>query len=65
MISMVKCPKCGAKGWEYYYPIAILDMDCDDDELTQTNKVKCTECGHEYTIKENFTLTFNYSYNIE
>lgn len=62
---MVKCPKCGIKGWKFYYPIAILDTDYDDDKIIQTNKVECMECHHHYTVKEIYTLTFDTSYNVD
>ena len=62
---MVKCPKCNVKGWEYYYPIATLDTDYNDDTIIQTNKVKCTECHHHYIIKEIFKLSFEKSYNVD
>lgn len=62
---MVKCPKCGAKGWENYYSIATLDTDFDDDMMVETNKVECTECHHYYIIKEFFKLSFVKSYNVD
>ena len=61
---MVKCPKCGVKGWEYYNTIATLDRDFDDDMMIETNKVECTECHHHYIIKEFFKLSFENSCNI-
>ena len=62
---MVKCPKCGAKGWENYYPIVTLDEDNDGDTLIQINKVECCECHHQYIIKEFYHLTFEKSYNVD
>ena len=62
---MVKCPKCGVKGWENYYPIATLDRDFNDDMLIETNKVECTECHHHYIIREFFKLSFVKSYNVD
>lgn len=62
---MVKCPKCGAEGWLNYYPIFTIDTDFDDDKMIQVNKVKCTECKHEYIVKEFYTLTFDTSYNVD
>ena len=61
---MVKCPKCGAKGWENYYPIATLDTDYDDDKMIQINKVECAECHNQYVVKEFYHLTFEKSYNV-
>lgn len=61
---MVKCPKCGVKGWEYYNPIATLDTDYDGDTMIQTNKVECMECHHHYIIKEFFKVSFEKSCNI-
>lgn len=62
---MVKCPKCGVKGWENYYPIATLDIDCDDDLMIQINKVECTECHYHYVVKEFYKLSFEKSYNVD
>lgn len=62
---MVKCPKCGVKGWENYYPIATLDTDFDDDMMIETNKVECAECHHRYIVKEFFKLSFEKSYNVD
>lgn len=63
--KMVKCPKCGVKGWDYYYPIATLDEDFDGDTMIQINKVECMECHHHYTIKEFFKVSFEKSYNVD
>ena len=62
---MVKCPKCGVKGWEYYNTIATLDTDFDDDKMIETNVVECTECHHRYHIREIFKLSFEKSYNVD
>lgn len=62
---MVRCPKCGVKGWIYYYPIATLDIDYNDEMMIQINKVECTECHHQYVIKEFFKLSLEKSYNID
>ena len=62
---MVKCPKCEVKGWENYYPIAILDTDYDGDKMIQTNKVECMECHHHYIIREIFKVSFEKSYNVD
>ena len=61
---MVKCPKCGAKGWNNYYPIATLDRDFDGDMMIETNKVECMECHHQYTVKEVFKLSLENCYNV-
>jgi len=62
---MVKCPKCGIKGWDYYYPIATLDEDFDGDVMVQINKVECYECHHQYVVKEFYHLKFDESYNVD
>lgn len=62
---MVKCPKCGVKGWEYYNPILTLDTDYDGDKMIQTNKVECMVCNHHYIIREIFELSFDTSYNVD
>ena len=62
---MVKCPKCGIKGWEYYYHLVTLDKDFDDDIMIETNKVECMECHHHYIVKEFFKLSFEKSYNVD
>ena len=55
---MVKCPKCGVKGWEYYNCISTLDRDFNDDIMIETNEVECTECYHHYIVKEFFKISF-------
>ncbi len=62
---MVKCPKCGIKGWDNYYPIATLDRDFNGDRMIETNKVECAECHHHYIVREIYTLTFDTSDNID
>lgn len=62
---MVKCPKCGAKGWLNYCPIVTLDTDYDGDTMIQTNEVECTGCHHQYIVKEVFELSLENSYNID
>ncbi len=61
---MVKCPKCGIKGWDYYYPITTIDRDFDGEKMIETNKVECTECHHHYIIREFFKVSFEKSCNI-
>ena len=56
--KMVKCPKCGVKGWEYYNCISTLDRDFNDDIMIETNEVECTECYHHYIVKEFFKISF-------
>ncbi|MDY6424700.1 MAG: hypothetical protein SPL06_08080 [Bacteroidales bacterium] len=62
---MVKCPKCGVKGWDYYYHIATIDRNFDGDEMIETNKVECMECHHCYIVKEIFKVSFEKSYNVD
>ena len=62
---MVKCPKCGVKGWDYYYPITTLDRDFDGDTMIETNEVECMECHHHYIVKEFFKLSFEKSDNVD
>ena len=61
---MVRCPKCGIKGWEYYNAIDTLDREFDGDIVIETNEVECAECHHHYIIREFFKLSFENSCNI-
>ena len=61
---MVKCPKCGIKGWENYYPIATLDRDFDGDMMIETNKVECAECKHQFLVRDIYRIEYENSTNI-
>jgi len=62
---MIKCPKCGIKGCDNYYPIVTIDTDFDDDIMIETNKVECMECHHHYIVKEFFKVSFMKARNVD
>lgn len=60
---MVKCPRCGNKGYNSYTSLTNLDRDFDGDKMTEINKVECDECHYQFTVKEKFKITLLLSRN--
>lgn len=57
---MAKCKNCNSKDYEIIY---IGEYDYNEDYITALVKVRCSECGKEFWVREYFN--FNDSKNVQ
>lgn len=62
---MVKCPRCGIKGYGSYTSLVNLDRDSDGDTMIEINKVECDKCHYQFKVKEIFEIILDSCSNVE